>query len=268
MSYEKYLRKMYSNIKLDIEDLYLLESYQIGYLPDRVPPREFVSVLWAYPSLKRFFISKNPEIETFINNLIKKHEPATSPKELAEHGDKLVWEIADMIIYCKHPEALDKIATLTWSFTEIISVVDLKNKIVVDAGAGTGRLAFKASETAKVVYAVEPNTSLRQFIREKAAKTKTSNLFTIDGFLHAIPFPNESVDVLITSRAFGWHLEKELHEIERVVKKGGFAIHLSGYPFDEDNPVHSVVTSPNWKYQHSRYKENTGWKSKYWKKIE
>ena len=137
----------------------------------------------------------------------------------------------------------------------------------MDVGAGTGRIAFKIAETARAVYAVEPNSSLRQFIRQKATRTKIKNVFAVDGFLHTMPFPNESIDVLITSRAIGWHLDDELQEIERVVKKGGLVIHFSGYPFEEDNPVHSVITSSNWNYQHSRYKENTGWKSKYWKKI-
>ena len=48
------LRKMFTDVDLVIEDLYLLESFQIEYLPGWVPERELAQVLWAYPSIDRF----------------------------------------------------------------------------------------------------------------------------------------------------------------------------------------------------------------------
>jgi ubiquinone/menaquinone biosynthesis C-methylase UbiE len=76
------------------------------------------------------------------------------------------------------------------------------------------------------------------------------------------------LSIEITSHAIGWQLEDELREIERVVKKGGHAVHLSGYPDDaEHTPLHTRLTSPQWRYVCSRYKEKEGWKRKYWKQI-
>ena len=39
------LRKLFAGVDLDIEDLYLLESFQITYLPGWVPERELAVVL-------------------------------------------------------------------------------------------------------------------------------------------------------------------------------------------------------------------------------
>ena len=47
--YADRLRKMFQGVDLSVEDLYLLDGFQIGYLPDRVPQREFAAVLRAYP---------------------------------------------------------------------------------------------------------------------------------------------------------------------------------------------------------------------------
>jgi SAM-dependent methyltransferase len=121
---------------------------------------------------------------------------------------------------------------------------------------------------AKTVFAVEPATSLRQFIKEKSLAEKTNNIFVIDGFLSSIPLPENTADVLITSQAIGWNLEDELKEIERVVKPGGYAIHLLSYPDTETNSdLHDYLTNAQWKYTYSSHNDNDGIKQKYWKII-
>ena len=268
MTYEATLREMFQGVDLGVEDLYLLERFQIAYLPDRVPPREFAAVLWANASIKRFLITKHPPIAGFIEDVLARFGPAANQQELDAYSDRLVWEIADQFVYVKWPEVYDERANVGWDFDEVTSNVPIENKVVIDAGAGTGQVAFAAAQTACLVFAVEPVASLRQFIREKATKTSATNLYAIDGFLHAIPLPDGFADVLITSRAIGWQLEDELREIERVVKRGGYAIHLSGYPDDaKDPPMHTRLISSEWRYMCSRYKDNEGWKRKYWKQI-
>ena len=68
------------------------------------------------------------------------------------------------------------------------------------------------------MFAVEPVSTLRQYMRDKAARLGISNLFVIDGFLHAIPLPAASAELLVTSQAVGWSLTEELAESERVVR--------------------------------------------------
>ncbi len=46
--------------------------------------------------------------------------------------------------------------------------------VVADVGAGSGRLSFLLAKHAKTVYAIEPLSSFRSFIRDKAKmKNKT-----------------------------------------------------------------------------------------------
>ena len=149
----------------------------------------------------------------------------------------------------------------------ITKVVSLKDKIVIDAGSGTGRVAFGAVKDAAIVFAVEPCASLRQFIRKKVIINNITNLFAIDGFLHEIPLPEGFGDVLITSNAIGWKLEDELKEIERVVKPGGYVVHLTSSP-DDDDPFGPHLTKPEWQYNFSEYKDNEVTIRKYWKQIQ
>ena len=268
MTYEPVFRKMFQGIDLDVEDIYLLERFQIAYLPDRVPQREFAAVLWANAAIKRFLIAKHPPITDFIEDVLARYGPAANQQVLDAFSDKLVWELADQFIYVKRPDIYDERVDHGWDFDDVTSNVPLEHKVVIDAGAGTGWVAFAAVQTARLVFAVEPIASLRQFIREKAARIRAKNLYAIDGFLHAIPLPDAFADVLITSNAIGWQLADELREIKRVVKRGGYAIHLCA-SFDnvKDTPLHSGLTSAKWQYEFTRYEEADGWKIKYWRQM-
>ena len=99
MKYEAMLRKMFKGIDLTVEDLFLLESFQISYLKDRVPEQEFAAVLWANPSIKNFLITKYPPIKGFISNTLNCFPPATDQDELIEFSDRLVWEIAEQLVF-------------------------------------------------------------------------------------------------------------------------------------------------------------------------
>ena len=268
MSYEKMLRKLFHGVDLKVEDLYLLEPFQIDTLQNRVTEQEFAAVLFAYPNIKYFLINKHPPIAEYIQRVQDKHGPAANKKDLAEFCDRLIWEIAELLIYDKYPEIYDKRAIMGWDFKDITSVVSLKDKIVIDAGAGTGRVAFKAVKDADIVFAVEPCNNLRNFIRNKADKNKISNLFVIDGVLHRIPLPKDFADVLITSNAIGWKLNEELIEMERIVKPGGFVIHLLCSDNKDDvNPFKQDLTSSKWNYNYSVFENNNDVIVRFWKKI-
>jgi hypothetical protein len=89
VTYESILRKKFQGIELEIEDLYLLESFQIGYLPDRVPQREFAAVLHANAAIKRFLITKHPSIADFVRDILTRYGPAASQQELDAFSDRL-----------------------------------------------------------------------------------------------------------------------------------------------------------------------------------
>ena len=259
---------MFKGVSLEVEDLFLLESFQIAYFPGWVPERELAAVLRAYPSVKSFLVKKCPSITDFVERVLAQFEPAVDQQGLADCSDKLVWTIEDLLVYNKYPEVYDSQEFHNWDFHEVTTITSLERKVVVDGGAGTGRVALEAAQTARYVFAVEPVGRLRQFIREKASKASLRNIFAIDGFLNTIPLPDGFADVLITSHALGWRLEDELREFERVGKKGGFIIHCPGTAevatYEEQ---HSLLVSPAYRYEFSRYRESDGWKRKYWKQL-
>ncbi len=261
-------KRIFKGVTLKIEDLYLLESFQISYLSDYVSERDLAAVLWAYPPIKVFLEKKYPLITDFAERIMARYSPAVDEEELVECVDRLVWTIADLLVYNKCPEAYEGLDFHNWDFREVTTITPLDQKVVIDGGAGTGRVTLEAARTARQVFAVEPVTRLRQFIRDKALKANLPNIFVIDGFLHIIPLPDGFADVFITSHALGWQLEDELREFERVTKKGGFIIHCPGSAEeDKDNHKHSRLVSSDWGYEFSRYKETDGWKRKYWKQL-
>ncbi|RAO99559.1 hypothetical protein PW5551_03540 [Petrotoga sp. 9PW.55.5.1] len=257
---------MFTTEKLELKDFYLLEEFQIAYLPGWIPEREFAVALWANPSIEDFLKRKCPVITDFINRIKKENEPIKDNNELAICIKKVLQTCSDILIYNKCPEVYDKLEFHNWDFKEITSITSLDAKIILDGGSGTGHVALEAAKYARYVFAMEPVTRLRQFIKEKAKKLKTDNVYVIDGFLHSIPLPDNFIDVLITSHALGWQLKDELMEFERVVKNEGYIIHC---PATVDNPSDQSTHNELLKYSYSfdKYKEADGWKRKYWKKV-
>ena len=260
-------RRMFRDATLEIDDLFLLESFQIALLPGWVPERELGVVLGARPEIARFFATRCPEIAAFLDSVIQKHGSTRGPEEVIAFGDEVVWTIADLIVYNKCPEVYDRLPFHDWDFAEITSIVDLAGKTAIDCGAGTGRVALEAAETADVVFAVEPVSRLRQFIRTEARARELRNLYVVDGFGHSLPFPDSFADVLITSHALGWRLTEELAEFERVVHKPGTIIHCPGTAVGVEEDRHAELISAPWGYQFSEFDEADGRKRKYWKRV-
>jgi ubiquinone/menaquinone biosynthesis C-methylase UbiE len=153
-----------------------------------------------------------------------------------------------------------------WDFGIVTDLVDLEGKTVIDAGAGSGKVAFGAARAARHVYAVEPVERLRAYMRDKAVASGITNLFVLDGTLDAIPLPSDTADVLLTCRAIGWHLEKELEEIERVVRDGGVALHLGfPLPLSDDDPRHRRLTEAG--YTAATYTEGQEPRGSYRKQL-
>ena len=268
MGYANLLKTLFRGVTLKVEDLFFLESFQIKYLPDRVPKQEFAVLLGANPIIHRYLVSMCPPISNFVNGIFKEKAPVKNNKTVDEICNDVLWEIADLIIYSKYPEIYDEKVEFVWEIEEIISAKSLEGKVAVDAGAGPGRLALLTAQYADTVYAVEPAQGFRKLIREKARRENVRNLFVVDGFLDSIPLPDNSADVLMTSQAIGWNLEDELKEIERVLKPNGCAIHLfKNADAEAGSKIHDFLTSSEWKYECTKYQDSTGWKLKYYKPM-
>ena len=228
MGYAELLRGRFPDLNPVVDDLFLLEAHQIAELPHRVPAGDLGVVLRAHPRLHRFLVTRCPAARESFDQMLA-HQPSTVD-DVTAREQAVVWEIADWIVYQRAPQDYDTHAGIDWTLAAVTDVTTLTDKVVIDAGAGTGRVAFDAAPAARHVFAVEPVATLRRYIRDKATRRHVDNLFVLDGFLHAVPLPAASADVLLTCQAIGWNLPEEIAEIDRVVKHGGVAMHLFGTP--------------------------------------
>lgn len=138
-------------------------------------------MLHAHPRLLRFFVARYPPIEGFLDELLSVRGPIEKC-DLESCEQALLWEIADWIVYQRAPESYDTGSNVDWDVAAVTEVVTLDGEVVIDAGAGTGRVAFDVAPTARHVFAVEPVATLRQYLREKATRLGIDNLYVLDGF--------------------------------------------------------------------------------------
>lgn len=266
MTYGPRLRARYPELAPTLEDLFLLEAHQVAQLPVRAPARELAVVLHARPELFRFFVTRDPSIAAFLTSLLTDQEP-TSPEHVDEAADTVLWEIGDWILYQRMPELYDERVTFEPGLSAIEDVAVVERKVVIDAGAGTGQLAFAVAPLAEHVFAIEPVARLRDYMRDRARQRGVDNLYVIDGFLHEMPLPPGAADVVLTRQAIGWQLAAELDEVERVLDHCGTALHLLGmpHPAGPDDPFHSRLLTHG--YEEGTYTEGGAQKRRYWKHL-
>ena len=71
-------------------------------------------------------------------------------------GTLVLTKIGDLLVYDTAPELYDALPVHDWDFAVVHDLVDLADKVVIDAGAGSGKVAFGAEPRARHVFAVEP----------------------------------------------------------------------------------------------------------------
>ena len=113
------LTELFRDAPLEVEDLYLLESFQIAYLPGWVPEREFAALLWANPGVKAFLLKKHPPIAGFVQRLLDGHCPTQDQEEVYCFCEKVIWTIPDLLAYNRCPEVYDAAEFHHWDFTEV-----------------------------------------------------------------------------------------------------------------------------------------------------
>lgn len=253
MGYAEVLRTTFPDLEPVVDDLFLLEAHEVADLPERAPSRELAAVVHAHPALRRFLVARHPPVEPVLAGLLAEHPPVRA-EELAGCEQAVVWEVADWIVYQRAPQYYDARSTGAWDVSAVTDVVPLAGAVVIDAGAGTGRVTFAVAALASEVFAVEPVVTLRGFMRDKATRLGMRNVHVVDGFLHAIPLPARTADVLITCQSIGWDLPRELPEIERVLRPGGMALHVFGVPAagPSDGPLFRALLAAGYRYDRHR----------------
>jgi ubiquinone/menaquinone biosynthesis C-methylase UbiE len=121
--------------------------------------------------------------------------------------------------------------------------------VVLDVGAGSGRLTFAAAEKAKWVYASEPVGTMREFIRDEISRKNIKNIRVLDGFVTALPFPDDTFDIVMQGHVLGDDWDNEIAEITRVCRSDGWLLNCVG---DSERVYHpcTELTSRGWEEMH------------------
>lgn len=185
-------------------------------------------VLAYHPAIKWYFENKSPEITSEVEEMVKDIPQGLSPAEIRKAEIDVLYEFETMVVYV-YPEIMEECNYIRdWDEDRLLTMVDFTDKVVLDIGSGTGRLAFAAAKKAKYVFASEPVDKLREHMREKIEGDKIDNVFVIDGTVERIPYLDDTFDIVMSAHVIGDDYEKEYNEMKRVVKSGGYIIDCPG----------------------------------------
>ncbi|MFZ2970538.1 MAG: class I SAM-dependent methyltransferase [Minisyncoccia bacterium] len=258
--------KWIDTTKLSFKGLLLLERWQIELLSKRPFNKDFAIALKANPEVEWFLRHKCLKVSDWLDKVLSFETTGSNTDGIRKAELTILNEINDWLTYAVNPAIYDNQSFLKWDSAELLSLTDFSNKIVLDIGSGTGKLAFLVADKAKIIYAVEPIENLRYWMKVKAQEKKLNNFYIADGFIESLSFPNDFADIVMSGHVFGDNLEEENQEMERVAKKGGMIIHCPGNN-DEDNETHQFLVGHG--YEWSRFEEpDDGVKRKYWKIVD
>ena len=177
-------------------------------------------------------------------------------------------DLIDTFIVYLYPEVMNENCPYIsdWDPERLLSITDFADKVVLDVGSGTGRLAFAAATVARKVYASELADRLREYMRDKIEREGIGNVVVLDGTIEAIPFEDDTFDIAMSAHVVGLDYEKEIASLTRVVKNGGYIIDCMG----EDDRKHpkskEELLRMGFDYDHYVSKSG-GDVYRYWKRV-
>ena len=250
---------------LSFNTFLLMERIQLQWLSSWLPKRECGIAFRAYPAVAWYFKNKCPETAAWVDAVIADAPANVSRKEIREAEETVLASCNDMVVYAVDPAVYDAQPFLAWDSEELLSIAEFDDKVVLDIGSGTGRLALTVAGAARTVYAVDPVANLRRYVVEKARRSGYENVYAADGLLTDIPFPNGFADITMAGHVFGDDPEAEIAEAERVTKPGGVVIGCPGNG-NVDNPMHEAFLAHGYEWD-SFEQPRDGTKRKYWRTL-
>lgn len=251
---------------LSFNSLLLLEREQLSWFPGWLDEADLGLALHGNPVVAWYLRHKCPEITGWVDEVCRRARVSlpSSPERLRQAELHILSQINDLLVYAVDPAIYDTLPFTRWDSQELRLLADWTNKLVIDVGSGTGRLAFVAAEAgARGVFAVEPVGNLRGYIRQKAASLGLRNVFAIDGLITRLPFPDDFVDITMGGHVFGDHPQAEYAEMARVTKAGGRLILCPGSS-EREGAAHDYLLSEGFEW--AWFEEpGEGLKRKYWK---
>lgn len=185
-----------------------------------------------HPAVAWYFVHKSPESKSAVETMVAKAPLGLTPSEVRQAELFVIAAMETTIVYL-YPERMNRNCDYIydWDKRLLLELTDFTDKIVLDIGSGTGRLAFAAAEKAKRVYASEPSDALREYMRDTTQRENITNVVVVDGTVECIPYEDNTFDIVMSGHVVGDDYERELAEITRVVKNGGYILDCIG----EDN---------------------------------
>lgn len=161
----------------------------------------------------------------FLQELHRTYSQSQIEHARRELLDSLFWELT----YWKTPELYNELTEGERLHPGIFLQLepDIRNKSVLDIGAGSGRASFECLHYgARLVYAVEPSPGLLHILRTKLANNvDAQRVVLLHGSFDKLPLEKESVDTALSCSAFiaepAEGGEAGLAEMRRVTKPGG-----------------------------------------------
>jgi SAM-dependent methyltransferase len=252
--------------EIDFNALLLLEPLHAAYLAGRQPSEAMGTALTAHPAVRWYLVHIHPPIQAYIDSCLALAQPDLAPEALRTAEVAVLDSMHDWLIYVLNPDRYDQLAFLGWDDRSLLGMADFRDKIVLDIGSGTGRLAFTVAPYARAVYAVEPVANLRRFLWHKRTRLGMKNVYPSDGTLIQIPFPADFADILMAGHVFGEDFDAEYSEMARVVKHGGMILLHPGTNATQDDQAHPFLTSKGFEFD-TFEEPGDGLKRKYWKTI-
>jgi SAM-dependent methyltransferase len=248
---------------LSFNAILLMERVQLSWLPGWVPEPEFAIALQANPVVEWYLRHKCPELDDWLDGVMAgEPERPTSPRAVRRAEKAILRTINELVVYTVDPAVYDAQPFLTWDSSELTGLVDFTDKVVIDVGAGTGRLTMVAAQEAAMVYGVEPVANLRRYLKKKVYNAGLENVFVVDGLITDIPYPRCFADVTMGGYVFGEEPEAEYRELLRVTRKGGTVLLFPGNE-DWDNEQHWFLVDKGFEW--SRFETpQDGIRRAYW----
>ncbi|HET8909951.1 MAG TPA: methyltransferase domain-containing protein [Ktedonobacteraceae bacterium] len=170
-----------------------------------------------------------------LYQLVSSEEQACARKQVL---DLLFWELT----YWKTPELYEELTEGEWLHPGIFEQLepDLQGKVVLDAGAGSGRATFQSlRHGAAKVYAVEPSPGLLHILENKLkGHPAEQQVIPMQGCFSRLPLETDAMDLSLSCSAFTSEEEHGgedgLEELKRVTKSGGKIILIWPRPEDRE----------------------------------
>lgn len=132
------------------------------------------------------------------------------------------------ILYRDYPEVYDEFASISRkpSTSQVLHrMFNLKDRVVLDIGSGTGLSTFSVAAYAKHVIGIEPEDAMLRVAMKRLERKPTANVEFIKGRAEDIPLKDGSVDSVIADTACPTRpdaIRSFVKDAIRVIGRNGF----------------------------------------------